>query len=127
MVGAQRAKPSAPPTLDGFTFVPHTYGFLGRHKLPVFSGNSDVKRSEQRLDFLSWWSLRAANYGCPIMQENRPKYEARAWILTMEVIGQKLRERYRQPNDLPPRLFALIEKLDEKLVRDTSAGTSKAA
>jgi hypothetical protein len=61
------------------------------------------------------------------MQGNRPKYEARAWILTMEVIGQKLRERYRQPNDLPARLFALIEKLDEKLVRDTSAGTSKAA
>jgi hypothetical protein len=61
------------------------------------------------------------------MQENRPKYEARAWILTMEVIGQKLRQRYRQPNDLPPRLFALVEKLDEKLVRDISAGTSKAA
>jgi hypothetical protein len=48
-------------------------------------------------------------------------------ILTMEVIGQKLRERYRQPNDLPPRVLALVEKLDEKLVRDTSAGTSKAA
>jgi hypothetical protein len=51
------------------------------------------------------------------MRENRPQYEARAWILTMEVIGQKLRERYRQqPNDLPPRLLALVEKLDEKLV-----------
>jgi hypothetical protein len=45
------------------------------------------------------------------MRENRPQYEARAWILTMEVIGQKLRERYRQqPNDLPPRLLAFIEK-----------------
>ena len=62
------------------------------------------------------------------MRENRPQYEARAWILTMEVIGQKLRERYRQqPNDLPPRLLAVVEKLDEKLVRDTSVGTSKAA
>jgi hypothetical protein len=71
--------------------------------------------------------LEGRKLWCPIMQENRPKYEARAWILTMEVIGQKLTERYRQPNDLPPRLFALIEKLDEKLVRDTSAGTSKAA
>jgi hypothetical protein len=61
------------------------------------------------------------------MRENRPQYEARAWTLTMEVIGQKLRERYRQPNDLSPRLLALVEKLDEKLVRDTSVGTSKAA
>jgi hypothetical protein len=51
-----------------------------------------------------------------------------AWILTMEVIGQKLRERYpQQPNDLPPRLLAFVEKLDEKSVRDTSAGTSKVA
>jgi hypothetical protein len=61
------------------------------------------------------------------MQENRPQYEARAWTMTMEVIGQKLRERYRQPNDLPPRLLALVANLDEKLVRDTSAGTGKAA
>jgi hypothetical protein len=56
-----------------------------------------------------------------------PHYEARAWTLTMEVIGQKLRERYRQPNNLPPRLLALVERLDEKLARDTSAGKSKAA
>jgi hypothetical protein len=61
------------------------------------------------------------------MQENRPKYEARAWILTMEVIGQNLRERYRQPNDVPPPSLALAKKLDEKLVRVTSASTSKAA
>ena len=54
------------------------------------------------------------------MRENRPQYEARAWTLTMEVIGQKLSERHRQPNDLPPRLLALVKKLDEKLVRDTS-------
>ena len=48
------------------------------------------------------------------MRENRPQYEARAWTLTMEVIGQKLRERCRQPNDLSPRLLALVKKLDEK-------------
>jgi hypothetical protein len=61
------------------------------------------------------------------MRENRPQYEARAWTLIMEVIGQKLRERCRQPNDLSPRLLALVKKLDEKIVRDTSVETSKAA
>jgi hypothetical protein len=61
------------------------------------------------------------------MRGNRPQYEARAWTLTMEVIGQKLRERCRQPNDLSPRLLALVKKLDEKIVRDTSVETSKAA
>jgi hypothetical protein len=46
------------------------------------------------------------------MRENRPQDDARAWILTMKVIGQKLRERYRQqPNDLPPRLLALVESI----------------
>jgi hypothetical protein len=127
MVGAQRAKPSAPPTLDGFTFVPHTYRFLGRHKLPVFFAEFRREKVGTTIGFPELVELEGRKLWCPIMQENRPKYEARAWILTMEVIGQKLRERYRQPNDLPPRLFALIEKLDEKLVRDTSAGTSKAA
>jgi hypothetical protein len=55
------------------------------------------------------------------MQKNRAEYEASAWILTMEVIGQKLRERYQQPDELPPELFALVKKLDKNLVRSSSA------
>ena len=51
------------------------------------------------------------------MQKNRAEYEASAWILTMEVIGQKLRERYQQPDELPPELLALVKNLDKKLVR----------
>jgi hypothetical protein len=48
------------------------------------------------------------------MQKNRAKYEASAWVLTMEVIGQKLRDWYRQPDELPPELLALVKKLDKK-------------
>jgi len=61
------------------------------------------------------------------MQKNRAEYEASAWILTMEVIGQKLRVRYQQPDELPPELLALVKKLDKTLVRGSSTGTTKAA
>jgi hypothetical protein len=47
------------------------------------------------------------------MRKNRAEYEASAWVLTMEVIGQKLRERYQEPDELPPELLALIKKLDK--------------
>jgi len=60
------------------------------------------------------------------MQKNRAEYEASAWILTMEVIGQKLRERYQQPDELPPEMLALVKKLDKKLVRGSPASTTKA-
>jgi hypothetical protein len=58
------------------------------------------------------------------MRTNRAEYEASAWVLTMEVIGQKLRERYQQPDVIPPELLALIKKLDKKLVRDSSASAT---
>jgi hypothetical protein len=45
------------------------------------------------------------------MRKNRAEYEASAWVLTMEVIGQKLKERYQQPDELPPELLALVKKL----------------
>ena len=46
--------------------------------------------------------------------KNRAEYEASAWVLTMEVIGQKLRERNLQPDELPPELLALVKKFDKK-------------
>jgi hypothetical protein len=61
------------------------------------------------------------------MRKNRAEYEASAWVLSMEVIGQKLRERYQQPDELTPELLALVKKLDKKLVRGSSASTTKAA
>jgi hypothetical protein len=61
------------------------------------------------------------------MQKNRAEYEASAWVLTMEVIGQKLRERYKQPDELPLELLALVKKFDKKLVRRSSASTTNAA
>jgi hypothetical protein len=39
------------------------------------------------------------------------QYEAFAWSLTKEAIGQALRERYAVPKELPPRLLALVKKL----------------
>jgi hypothetical protein len=39
------------------------------------------------------------------------QYEAFAWSLTKEAIGQALRERYAVPTELPPRLLALVKKL----------------
>ena len=61
------------------------------------------------------------------MRKIRAEYEASAWVSTMEVIGQKLRERYQQPDELPPELLPLVKKLDKKLVRGSSASTTKAA
>jgi hypothetical protein len=47
------------------------------------------------------------------MQKNRAEVDASAWVLTMEVIGQKLRERYKQPDELPLELLALVKKFDK--------------
>ena len=38
-------------------------------------------------------------------------YEPFAWWLTRERIGQDLRERYAVPQEVPPRLLALVRKL----------------
>ena len=40
------------------------------------------------------------------------EYEPFAWWLTREQIGQDLRERYSVPQELPPRLLALVRKLN---------------
>jgi hypothetical protein len=38
-------------------------------------------------------------------------YEQPTWWFTREEIGQGLRERYQVPNELPPKLLALVRKL----------------
>ena len=40
------------------------------------------------------------------------EYEPFAWWLTRERIGQDLRERYAVAQELPPRLLALVRKID---------------
>jgi len=40
------------------------------------------------------------------------EYEPFAWWLTRERIGRDLRERYVVAQELPPRLLALVRKLD---------------
>jgi hypothetical protein len=46
------------------------------------------------------------------MSMQRVHYEPFAWWLTRERIGQDLRERYPALQELPPRLLALVMKLD---------------
>jgi hypothetical protein len=46
------------------------------------------------------------------MPEVCAQYEPFAWWLARERIGQDLRERYRVPKELPPRLLTIVSKLD---------------
>jgi hypothetical protein len=46
-----------------------------------------------------------------MLPESSP-YEAFAWALTRERIGQSLREHYQVPTELPPALLTLVRKLD---------------
>jgi hypothetical protein len=39
-------------------------------------------------------------------------YGALTWSSVRELIGQGLRERYQVPKELPPKLLALVRKLD---------------
>jgi hypothetical protein len=48
------------------------------------------------------------------MLSSQPKYEPIAWWYTRNQIGRELRERYQPPNELPPRLIALVGELREK-------------
>ena len=51
-------------------------------------------------------------------------FEPVAWWYTRQQIGRGLRNYYEPPNDLPPRLFLLVRKLDEGFeisARDSSA------
>ena len=45
-------------------------------------------------------------------------YEPPAWWLTRERIGQDLRERYAAPQEVPPRLFAVVRKLADAVEGD---------
>ena len=47
---------------------------------------------------------------CPTMVQY--EYEPFAWWLAREQIGRDLRERYAVAQELPPRLLALLRKLD---------------
>jgi hypothetical protein len=46
------------------------------------------------------------------MAKQQYEYEPFAWWLARERIGQVLRERYSADQELPPRLLALVRKLD---------------
>jgi NTP pyrophosphatase (non-canonical NTP hydrolase) len=48
------------------------------------------------------------------MLSSQPKYEPVVWWYTRNQIGRELRERYQPPNELPPRLLALVGELREK-------------
>ena len=51
---------------------------------------------------------------CPTVAKENAQYEYEpfAWWLAREQIGQGLRERYAVAEELPPRLLALVRKLD---------------
>jgi hypothetical protein len=44
--------------------------------------------------------------------EGHSFYEGLTWWFVRERIGHGLRERYRFPTELPPKLLALVRKLD---------------
>jgi hypothetical protein len=48
----------------------------------------------------------------PEMPKQNVQFEPDAWWWTRHKIGQDLRERYEVPKDLPPKLLALVRKLD---------------
>ena len=54
-----------------------------------------------------------AKNAVPDVLKEQAYYEALTWWFTMQGIGQDLRERYEVPKDLPPKLFALVRKLDD--------------
>jgi hypothetical protein len=51
-------------------------------------------------------------------------YEPFAWWLTRERIGQDLRERYAVPQEVPPRLRALIRQLGAAVEGDQISDVS---
>jgi hypothetical protein len=44
--------------------------------------------------------------------EANPFYGGLTWSLVTEQIGRDLRERYEVPQELPPKMVALVRKLD---------------
>ena len=49
----------------------------------------------------------------PEMPKQNVQFEPDAWWWARNRIGQDLRERYEVPKDLPPKLRALVRKLDD--------------
>ena len=62
--------------------------------------------------------MRARQIGVPGMSQAQTFYEANPfygglmWSFVTELIGQDLRERYQVPQELPPKMVALVRKLD---------------
>jgi hypothetical protein len=52
------------------------------------------------------------------MLKEQTQYEPFAWWRTRERIGEDLRKRYAVPQEVPPRLFALVRKLADALEGD---------
>jgi hypothetical protein len=46
--------------------------------------------------------------------ERHSFYEGLTWWFVRERIGHGLRESYRVPEELPPKLLALVRKLDDR-------------
>jgi hypothetical protein len=49
----------------------------------------------------------------PEMPKQNVQFEPDAWWWARNRIGQDLRERYEIPKDFPPKLRALVRKLDD--------------
>jgi hypothetical protein len=56
--------------------------------------------------------VRGAKGRVPEMAAACAQYEPVAWWWTRNRIGQALRELYEVPKELPPKLLALVTKLD---------------
>jgi hypothetical protein len=54
----------------------------------------------------------------PKMATQRAQFDPFAWWLIRERIGQDLRERYAVPQEVPPRLVALVRKLVDAVEGD---------
>jgi hypothetical protein len=52
------------------------------------------------------------------MPKEQTQYEPFAWWLTRERIGEDLRKRYPEPQELPRRLLTLTRKLDDAVEGD---------
>ncbi len=65
--------------------------------------------------------MRGPKDAAPDMPKKRAQYQPVEWWLTM----QSLRERYKAPEELPPKLLELIGKLDAIENKHATTRTSK--
>ena len=52
--------------------------------------------------------------GVPEMATQSAQFEPVAWWWTRNQIGRDLKELYEVPKELPPKLFTLVRKLDDR-------------